>query len=146
MGLKDTFSGPLGYLLWCCGSRSQDFFNFIQIGSAHWEGLELNSIIPTSFELWFTQNSQGQFLTLFCTKKCGWVTDSQKLCNRPVFLIFRFKLKSNHWFLTLLHFFLFLKQGQRSQIRKCSLFWYLVLQSLTFNFAKCLSGVTFRWK
>ena len=27
----DTDSGPL----WCCGSRSQDFFTFIQIGSWH---------------------------------------------------------------------------------------------------------------
>ena len=24
----DTDSGPLGYVLWCCGSRSQDFFYF----------------------------------------------------------------------------------------------------------------------
>ena len=32
----DTDSGPLGYVLWCCGSRSQDFFfTFIQIGSGH---------------------------------------------------------------------------------------------------------------
>ena len=22
----DTYSGPLGYVFWCCGSRSQDFF------------------------------------------------------------------------------------------------------------------------
>ena len=29
----NTDSGPLGYVLWCCGSRSQDFFTFIQIGS-----------------------------------------------------------------------------------------------------------------
>ena len=26
---------PLGYVLCCCGNRSQDFFNFIQIGSSH---------------------------------------------------------------------------------------------------------------
>ena len=31
----DTDSGPLGYVLWFCGSRSQDFFTFIQIGSGH---------------------------------------------------------------------------------------------------------------
>ena len=31
----DTDSGPVGYVLWCCGSRSQDFFIFIQIGSGH---------------------------------------------------------------------------------------------------------------
>ena len=31
----DTDSGPHGYVLWCCGSRSQDFFTFIQIGSGH---------------------------------------------------------------------------------------------------------------
>ena len=31
----DTDSGPLGYVLWCCGSRSQDFFTFIQIGPGH---------------------------------------------------------------------------------------------------------------
>ena len=40
MGLKggisiDADSGPLGYLLWCCGSRSQDFFIFIQVGFGH---------------------------------------------------------------------------------------------------------------
>ena len=40
LGLKggissDTDSGPLGYVLWCYGSRSQDFFTFIQIGSGH---------------------------------------------------------------------------------------------------------------
>ena len=40
MGLKggisiDADSGPLGYVLWCCGSRSQDFFTFIQISSGH---------------------------------------------------------------------------------------------------------------
>ena len=29
----DTNSGPLGYVIWYCGSRSQDFFTFIQIGS-----------------------------------------------------------------------------------------------------------------
>ena len=28
-------SGPLGHVLWCCGSKSQDFFTFIQIGSCH---------------------------------------------------------------------------------------------------------------
>ena len=31
----DEDSGPLGYVLWCCDSRSQDFFTFIQIGSGH---------------------------------------------------------------------------------------------------------------
>ena len=31
----DTDSGPLGYVLWCCGSRGQDFFIFIQFGSGH---------------------------------------------------------------------------------------------------------------
>ena len=31
----NTDSGPLGYVLWCCGNRSQDFFTFIQIGSGH---------------------------------------------------------------------------------------------------------------
>ena len=31
----DTDSGPLWYVLLCCGSRSQDFFTFIQIGSGH---------------------------------------------------------------------------------------------------------------
>ena len=31
----DTNFGPLGYVLWYCGSRSQDFFTFIQIGSGH---------------------------------------------------------------------------------------------------------------
>ena len=35
LGLKggisiDADSGPLGYVLWCCGSRSKDFFTFIQ--------------------------------------------------------------------------------------------------------------------
>ena len=40
MGLKgrisiDADSGPLGYVLWYCGSRSHDFFTFIQIGSGH---------------------------------------------------------------------------------------------------------------
>ena len=34
----DVDSGPLGYVLWCCGSRSQDFFTFIQIGSGHTAG------------------------------------------------------------------------------------------------------------
>ena len=28
-------SGPLGHALWCCGSKSQDFFTFIQIVSGH---------------------------------------------------------------------------------------------------------------
>ena len=28
-------SGPLRYLLWCCGSRSQEECTFIQIGSSH---------------------------------------------------------------------------------------------------------------
>ena len=31
----DTDSGPLGYVLWCCGSKSQDFCTFIQIASGH---------------------------------------------------------------------------------------------------------------
>ena len=39
MGLKggisiDADSGPLGYVLWCCGSESWDFFTFIQICSS----------------------------------------------------------------------------------------------------------------
>ena len=39
-GLKGGISiatdfGPLGYVLWCCGSGSQGFFTFIQIGSGH---------------------------------------------------------------------------------------------------------------
>ena len=28
----DTDSGPLGYVIWSFGSKSQDFFTFIQIG------------------------------------------------------------------------------------------------------------------
>ena len=31
----DADSGPLRYVLWCCGSRSQEEFTFIQIGSGH---------------------------------------------------------------------------------------------------------------
>ena len=31
----DAFSGPLGYVFWCCGSKSHDFFTFIQIGSGY---------------------------------------------------------------------------------------------------------------
>ena len=31
----DADSGPPRYVLWCCGSKSQDFFTFIQIGSGH---------------------------------------------------------------------------------------------------------------
>ena len=27
--------GLLGYVLWSCGSKSQDFFTFIQIGLGH---------------------------------------------------------------------------------------------------------------
>ena len=30
---------PLGYVLWCCGSRSQDFFTFIQTGSGHYKAV-----------------------------------------------------------------------------------------------------------
>ena len=49
MGLKggisiDADSGPLGYVLWCCGGRSQDFFTFIQIGSGHTVGCVLIGI------------------------------------------------------------------------------------------------------
>ena len=33
--VKKADSGPLGYVLWCCGIRIQDFFTFIQIGSGH---------------------------------------------------------------------------------------------------------------
>ena len=31
----DADSGPLGYVLWCCGSRSWEELTFIQIGSGH---------------------------------------------------------------------------------------------------------------
>ena len=31
----DADSGPLGYVLWCCGSRSREEHTFIQIGSGH---------------------------------------------------------------------------------------------------------------
>ena len=31
----DTDSRPLGYVLWCCVSNSQDFFTMIQISSGH---------------------------------------------------------------------------------------------------------------
>ena len=31
----DADSGPPRYVLWCFGSRSHDFFTFIQIGSGH---------------------------------------------------------------------------------------------------------------
>ena len=31
----DVDIGPLGYVLWCCGSRIQDLFTFIQIDSGH---------------------------------------------------------------------------------------------------------------
>jgi hypothetical protein len=31
--LIDTYSWPLGYVLWCCGSRSQVLFTFFQIFS-----------------------------------------------------------------------------------------------------------------
>ena len=31
----DADSDPLRYVLWCCGSRSQEDFTFIQIGSGH---------------------------------------------------------------------------------------------------------------
>ena len=40
MGLKwgtliDADSGPLGYVLWCCGSRRWEVFTFFQIDSGH---------------------------------------------------------------------------------------------------------------
>ena len=44
MGLKggnsiDEDSGPLGYVLWCCGSRSWEVvFTLFQIGSGHTVG------------------------------------------------------------------------------------------------------------
>ena len=31
----DADSGPLGYVLWCCGSRSWEVFTFYQIGFGH---------------------------------------------------------------------------------------------------------------
>ena len=31
----DADSGPLGYVLWCCAGRSQDFLTFVQICSGH---------------------------------------------------------------------------------------------------------------
>ena len=31
----DADSGPLRYILWCCGSRHQEEFTFIQIGLSH---------------------------------------------------------------------------------------------------------------
>ena len=31
----DADSGPLGYVLWCCGGRSQDFLTFVQICTGH---------------------------------------------------------------------------------------------------------------
>ena len=34
------------YVLWCCGSRSQDFFTFIQIGSGH----TVNGFLKKCFE------------------------------------------------------------------------------------------------
>ena len=36
----DADSGPLGYILWCCGGRSRDFFTFIQIGTVHTVAVE----------------------------------------------------------------------------------------------------------
>ena len=33
--LIDADSAPLGYVLWCCGSRSWEVFTFFQIGSGH---------------------------------------------------------------------------------------------------------------
>ena len=65
------------------------------------------------------------------------MTDSQKLCNRPVFFTFRFKLKSSHWFLTLLHFFLFLNRDREAKLESahysdiwfCNL-WHSILQNV----------------
>ena len=55
MGLKggisiDADSGPHGYVLWCCGSRSQDFFTFIQVGpgqSILWNTAVISKKNPT---------------------------------------------------------------------------------------------------
>ena len=46
-------SGPLGYVLLCCDSSSQDFFNFIQIGSGHTVRLFVLSLFFVSFDLSF---------------------------------------------------------------------------------------------
>ena len=40
----DADSGPLGYVLWCCGSRSWEVFTFFQIGSVAALGLGLYQI------------------------------------------------------------------------------------------------------
>ena len=44
----DTDSGPLWYVLWCCGSRIWEAFTFFQIGSGH-------TVVSTGADQWFVR-------------------------------------------------------------------------------------------
>ena len=41
----DADSGPIGYVLWCCGSRSWEVLTFFQIGSGHTVILKKNVVL-----------------------------------------------------------------------------------------------------
>ena len=49
----DADSGPLGYVLWCCGSKSCEVFIYFQIGSGNTVGPDFGRIDHRMFRsLW----------------------------------------------------------------------------------------------
>ena len=60
----DADCGPLGYVFWCCGSRSQDFFTFIHVDSGH----TVSALSNHKIVLFFTHHDFlfHFFLSYFC--------------------------------------------------------------------------------
>ena len=60
----DADSGPLEYVLWCCGSRSWEVFTFFQIGSGHTVIQLLVNRLNESFK---SKNFEMQFQKIYET-------------------------------------------------------------------------------
>ena len=66
----DTDSWPLGYVVWCCGSRSQDFFAFIQIGSGSGHTVDTYVRSVTVFLYFSSKISRMKEITKMQKKYC----------------------------------------------------------------------------
>ena len=105
----DADSGPLGYILWCCGSESQDFFLLLfRLALAILWHLNLGQIILCFLRYLMGNHSQSaQNKSIFCSRcdhrskidrRCFLSTNVKKVTNQhfdEVYYIF--KRKKDNW-------------------------------------------------
>ena len=126
---------PLGYVLWCCGSRNQDFSTFIQVGSGHTNCVEkvsyVHHIIEKFDRLFGTAIYNFQQTLWLYGKKKGFSEDYQHVPFSFSILI----LKPIQSFINIVHTLIQFVQKTKNP-KHCNDFKFFKLKAIWFFFDK----------